>query len=188
MPYEMKTKNIFCSCLLALGIIFKLWLIAEMEITDDPTDPANYVAQILFNWGLCYGPGTGYVGKLFYELGIPFRLGIEIAYLFASLLVLKALLEWPTRSFLALGLYLFVIFNPAPEELFSHLMSDQVWLVETMMGISFLVFFAGDRSRLRWLYILLSALCLGFSVITRSAMVPLTVAFLLLAMLSGTLH
>lgn len=186
--HEMKIKNVFCSCLLALGIIFKLWLIAEMEITDDPNDPANYVAQILFNWGLCYGPGTGYVGKLFHELGIPFRLGIEIAYLLSSLLVLKALFEWPTRSFLSLGLYFFVIFNPAPEELFSHLMSDQVWLVETMLGISFLVFFARDQSRFRWLYALLSALCLGFSVITRSAIVPLTVAFFLCALLAGILY
>jgi hypothetical protein len=184
----MKTKNIFCSCLLALGIIFKLWLVAEMEITDDPNDPAEYVAQILFNWGLGYGPGTGYVGKLFYELGIPFRFGIEIAYLVSSLLVLKALLEWPTRSFLSLGLYLFVIFNPAPEELFSHLMSDQVWLVETMLGLSFLVFFAGDRSKFRWIYALLSSLCLGFSVITRSALIPLMTAFLLWAALSGVLR
>ncbi|HEY0257529.1 MAG TPA: hypothetical protein VGC39_08805, partial [Candidatus Methylacidiphilales bacterium] len=118
------------------------------------------------------------------QLGIPFRIGIEAAFLGSIFLVLTALFDRPTQSYLALGLYLFAIFNPAVEELLSHLMSDQVWLVETLAGFSLFVLFAGTASRLRWGCVLLGALCLGFSVVTRSTFVPLLITFLVWAMLS----
>jgi hypothetical protein len=183
----MHAKQIICTVILVAAVVFKFWLIAEMEITDDTDDPVHYMEQILLHKGACYGPGTGDVGKFFYELGIPFRPGIEVGFLLATLLVIKALFEWPTQSGLALALYLFVIFNPAVEELLSHLMSDQVWLVEILAGFSLFVFFTGTSSKMRWISIALASLCLGFSTITRSTFVPLLAIFLVWALIGGAL-
>jgi len=183
----MTTKQTICLVILALTLIFKFWLIAEMEITDDADDPVNYVEQILMHRGLCYGPGTGEVGRLFFELRLPFRIGIEAAFLISTLLVVKALVEWPVNSYRALGLYLFVIFDPAVEELLSHLMSDQVWLVETLLGFACLVFFAGTTTKIRWAWVALAGLFLGFSTMTRSTFVPLTGIFLIWAVVAGGL-
>ena len=177
----MSTKLIACWVILCAALLFKFWLIAEMEITDDTDDPAHYLEQILQHKGLCYGPGAGDVGKVFYDAGIPFRLGIEVGFLVAALLCVRAMLEWPTQSFVSLGLYLFVIFNPAVEELLSHLMSDQVWLVETLIGLSLIVFFAGATTRLRWLSITLASVFLGLATVTRSTFVPLLATFLIWA-------
>ena len=183
----MSTKGIICCLILALSLLFKFWLIAEMEITDDADDAVNYLSQILLNHPSFYGPGTGWAGKLFYLLGIPFRDGIEVLYLLSCLLVVKALFTWPTKSYLALGLFLFVAFNPAPEELFSHLMSDQVWLVEVLLGLSLYVAFADTPTRLRCLYLVLAAVSLGLSTLTRTTLVPLVASFLLWGLLGGIL-
>jgi len=183
----MIIQRTFCIGVVILSIIFKFWLIAEMEITDDPDDPPNYITQILVGGPSFFGPGTGCVGKLFSLIGIPFRDGIEIAYLASCLLAVKALFDWPTKSYLALGLFLFISFDPAPEELFSHIMSDQVWLVEVLLGISLFVTFAGTRKGVRWLYLALAAICLGFSTITRVTIIPLITSFLLWAVISGIL-
>jgi hypothetical protein len=183
----MSTKGTICIGVLILAIIFKFWLIAEMEITDDPDDPPNYVRQILMGGPSFFGPGTGCVGKLFLLLGIPFRDGIEIAYLLACLLAVKALFDWPVKSYLALGLFLFISFNPVPEELFSHLLSDTVCLVEELLGLSLFVAFAATRHGLRWFYLALAAVCLGFSTITRMTLIPLVASFLLWAVISGLL-
>jgi hypothetical protein len=182
------TKKTLCVGLLVLSIIFKFWLIAEMEITDDPDDPPNYVAQILVGGPSFFGPGTGCVGKLFRLIGIPFRDGIEVAYLVSCVLAVKALFDWPTRSYPSLGLFLFLSFNPAPEELFSHIMSDQVWLVEVLLGISLFVLFAETQRRRRWLYLVPAAVCLGFSTITRVTIIPLMAAFLLAAVMAAILY
>ena len=180
----MTTKSNICLAVLALALIFKFWLIAGMEITDDLDDPVNYMKQILLNEGLCYGPGTGMVGGLFYHLGIPFRIGIEAAFLLATFASVSALLDSPAKSYLALGVFLFASFNPAVEELLSHLMSDQVWLVETLLGFSFFVFFAGTRAKICWAYAVLAGLFLGYSTITRSTFVPLLAIFGIWAALS----
>jgi len=92
-----------------------------------------------------------------------------------------------TKSYLALGLFLFVSFNPAPEELFSHLMSDQVWLVEVLLGLSLYTAFADAPTRLRSLYLALAAVCLGLSTVTRTTQVPLLASFVLWALIGGTL-
>lgn len=183
----MSAKQIACSVILCVALLFKFWLIAEMEITDDTDDPCHYLEQILLHKGACYGPGTGEVGKLFYELGIPFRLGIEVGFLVAALLIIKALFEWPTKSVLALGLYLVVIFNPAAEELLSHLMSDQVWLVEILIGLSLFVFFTATMAKIRWLYVMLASVFLGLSTITRSTFVPLLAIFVIWAAVATAL-
>lgn len=169
--------------LVLMGIAFKWWLISRMEITDDLNDPFHYVSQILSNSGLCYGPGTGLVGKLFYHLGIPFRTGIEIAYLVGSFLTIKALIGSPMKIPAASLLYLFVILNPNTAELFSHFMSDQIWLVEILLGLSCLVFSSRMRSKYDRIYAVLAGLCLGLSVITRSTFIPLMVTFSLWAVL-----
>ncbi len=97
-------KSMACTVILVLALTFKFWPIARMEITDGFNDPFHDMEQILLHQGLCYGPGTGEVGPFFYHLGIPFRIGIEAAFLGSVFLVLRALPEWPTRSCLALGL------------------------------------------------------------------------------------
>ena len=158
-----------------------------MEITDDPDDPTDYVGQILQPHPSFYGPGTVWVAKLFQSSGIPFRDGIEALYLLACLLVVKALFDWPVKSYLALGLFLFVYFNPAPEELFSHIMSDQVWLVEALLGLSLFVIFANSHSRWRCLYLALAVTCLGLSTLARTTLIPLIASFVLWATISGTL-
>jgi hypothetical protein len=183
----MSTKEIICTAVLLLALIFKFWLIAEMEITDDPDDPADYVQQILVASPSYYGPGVALVGQFFKSIDVPFREGIEVLYLLSCLLVVKVLFDWPTRSFLALALFLFVSFNPAPEELFSHILSDQVWLVEAMLGISLFVTFVQTSTRWRCLYLVLAALCLGLSTLTRTTLVPLIVSFVLWALLDATL-
>ncbi len=174
----MTPKHLFGLSILAVAVLFKLWLITPFEITDDAADPSHYVEQILSTGGLCYGPGTGYVGKFFHQLGIPFREGIEVVYLGTCLLVVTALFESPTRSALALGLYLLAIFNPAPEELMSHLMSDQVWLVEVLAAFSLFILAMREEPTRRWFYFLFAGLCLGFSVITRSTFMPLMATLL----------
>ena len=57
----MNPKRLFCAGILLLAILFKFWLIAGMEITDEADDCPNYVAQILGNGTgpSFFGPGTG---------------------------------------------------------------------------------------------------------------------------------
>jgi len=157
------------------AVIFKFWLIWESEISDAVDDPHEYILQVLYplNGGLAYGPGTGWIGRLFYDLQIPFRFAIEALFLVACTLVLRALFAWPWRNWLSLGLFLFVIFDPAPAELFSHFYSDQVWLVETMIGFSCLVIALQDETRPNWILVNVAALFLALSTVTRSAFIPL---------------
>jgi hypothetical protein len=178
----MISKRVVCTAILLLSIVFKFWLIAEMEITDEPDDPPNYVAQVLRGGPSFFGPGTGLVGRLF-----PAD-GIEITYLLACLLVVRALFDWPVKSCLALGLFLFISFNPVAEELFSHIMSDQVWLVEIMLGLSLFVLFVDSASWARWLYLAPSAVFLGFSTITRTTILPLLASFFLWAIFAIVLR
>ena len=184
-----RLKHAFCLVATILAVIFKFWLIAQMEITDALDDPHEYVLQILYpvNGGLAYPPGTGLVGRFFYEFGIPFRLGIEIAYIFSAALVLRALFTWPTRSYLSLGLFLLMIFNPAAPELFSHLMSDQVWLVESMLGLSCLVLAMEGGPRPKWGYISLAIFFFGLTAVTRSTFLPLMASVLAFAIVSFVL-
>ncbi len=164
-----------------LGVVAKFWLVWQSEITDAADDSHEYVLQILHPivGGIGYPPGTGWVGRLFYECGIPFRLGIEALFMFATALVLRVLLTWPHRSYLALGLFLFTIFDPNPTELFTHLMSDQVWTVETMLGLSCLVLALENEERPTLLYLLPAAFFLSLTTLTRSTFVPLTLCLLL---------
>jgi hypothetical protein len=180
-------KKTLCTGLLVVAISFKFWLIAEMEITDDPDDPPNYIAQILGHGPSFFGPGTGCLGKLFRALGLPFRDGIEILYLLSCLLVVRSLFDWPMKSSLALGVFLFMYFNPVPEELFSHMESDQVWLVEVLMGLSLVVFFVNNQTGFRWTYLSLAAICFSFATITRTAIIPLMACFLVWSLIAGSL-
>lgn len=168
-------RHAFCLAISILGVIFKFWLITQTEIQDADDDPHEYVLQILYplNGGLAYPPGTGLVGRFLYESGIPFRLGIEALFIFAAALVLRALLAWPSRSYLSLGLFLLTILNPNPTELFSHLMSDQVWLVESMAGLSCLVLALEGGARPKWGYLGLSGFFLELTALTRSTFIPL---------------
>lgn len=157
-----------------------------MEITDAVDDPHEYVLQILHpvNGGLAYPPGTGLVGRLFHDLGIPFRLGIETAFLVASVLVVRALFDWPWKGTLALGLFVLTLLNPAPAELFSHLLSDQVWMIETMLGLSCFVLAFREEGKLQWSFLLMAVFFFGLSEVTRSVTLPLLAGTNLFALLA----
>jgi len=152
-------------------------------------DPHEYILQILYpiNGGLAYGPGTGFVGRLFYDLGIPFRLGIEAVFLMACVLVLKALFAWPWRNWLSLGLFVLMTFDPAIAELFSHFYSDQVWMIETMIAFSCIVLAFRPPSRPNWILLNIAALLLGLSALTRSVFLPLIGGLVTFAFLAGIL-
>jgi len=181
-----RLKHTLCLVLSLLGVVGKFWLIAQSEITDAIDDSHEYVLQILHpaNGGIGYPPGTGLVGRFFYESGVPFRLGIEAFFIFAAALVLRALLAWPHRSYLSLGLFLFVLFNPNPAELFSHFMSDQIWMMETMLGLSFLVLAVENASHPRWISLGLAVCFLGLTTITRSTFIPLMVCLVVFFVLA----
>jgi hypothetical protein len=178
LPDTPRFKYLLCLGIALLGVALKFWLIAEIEIPDATDDPHEYVLQILYpaNGGLAYPPGTGWVGRLFYDLHFPFRLGMEAGFIFAVALVLRALLAWPSRSYLSLGLFLFAILNPNPTEEFSHLLSDQVWLVETMLGLPCIVLAMEKDRWQRWIFLALAVLLLGLTTLTRSTFVPLIVS------------
>jgi len=181
---SLKARFLLLGFLVAL--IAKFWLIWESEIADALDDPHEYLLQILYpaNGGLAYPPGTGLVGQLFYNLGIPFRLGLETAFLLAAALIIRALIAWPWKSGLSLGLFVLLIFDPSVAELFSHLYSDNVWLVETMLGLSCFILAIGIGPKPRWSLLILSVLFLGLSTITRSVLVPLLVSIILFALLA----
>lgn len=171
-------KSRLCLIGFLLAVLFKFWLIWETEIIDARDDPHEYVLQILYpiNGGLSYPPGMGLVGRLFHDLGVPFRLGIEAAFMFALALVIKTLFAWPWKSFFGLGLFLLVLFDPALAELFSQLYSDQVWCIETMLGFSCFIFAFSAKSKLNWKWLALSAFFLGLSTITRTVFIPLLIS------------
>jgi hypothetical protein len=183
----MISKKYLCAGVLVVVTLFKFWLIAEMEITDDPDDPPNYIAQILGSGPSFFGPGTGWFGKLFFHTGIPFRDGIEIFYLVSCVLLVRVLFAWPFQTWSALSLFVFLFFNPAPEELFSHMESDQIWLVETLLGLSLFNCFIFGRTMWRWLWLGLASLSLGFATITRMSIIPLVFSFLVWAAIAGVL-
>jgi hypothetical protein len=168
-------KHVLCLAVSILGVLLKFWLIFQMEISDATDDPHEYVMQILYpsQGGLAYPPGTGMLGQFFHGLGIPFHLGIEALFIFAAALVLRVLVAWPSRSYLSLGLFLFTILNPNPTELFCHMMSDQVWLVETMLGLSCAALAMQSDTRPKWSHLALAVLFFGLSAITRSTFIPL---------------
>jgi hypothetical protein len=175
----MRSRALLYASALALAVILKLWLVAGLEITDDPDDPPNYVAEMLHDSPSFFGPGTGLAGRALASVGIPFRLGLEVTYLVACLLVVGALLGWPWESALALAVFVFVIFNPTAAELSSHLLSDPVWMVEVILGLALVVLFAQGRSPWRWLLLAPAGAVLALSTITRTTIIPLTVALLL---------
>jgi hypothetical protein len=172
--------------LFLLAVLVKLWLIWPAQISDATDDPHEYMLQILYpaNGGLTYPPGTGLIGRFCYDLGLPFRLSLEISFLFAAAVLLRALFAWPWQSYLALGLFILTIFDPAPAELFSHLYSDQVWLIETMLGVSCLVLAFRREGHLDWNCLVLTLFFLGLSMITRSVSVPLLLALMVFALLA----
>jgi hypothetical protein len=174
-------KSTFCFALVLLGAALKFWLIANTDISDAKDDPYEYVVQVLhpMGGGVAYGPGTGLFARFFYDLGIPFRFGIEAAFMFALTWVIGALIDWPRKSYLACGLFLFAIFNPAPAELFSHVLSDQIWMVVTMLGLAYLVLALRDPLQFKGTPLICSALLLGFSTITRSVFALLMVALII---------
>jgi hypothetical protein len=173
-----------CLCLAALlcGVGFKFWLIHESEIIDFGYDPREYVLQILHpeNGGLGYGPGTGRFARIFYDLGIRYRVGIEWTLLAAYALVLKSLLEWPGKTYLTTGLFLFALFDPALMELCWYICSDPIWLAETLIGFSFMVFAVQRSGELRWTCLVPAIIALGYSILTRTVFVPLMGTLLLL--------
>ncbi len=172
---------------LFLTVIFaKFWLIWESEIADAIDDPHEYILQILYpiNGGLSYPPGTGLVGQFFRELGVPFRFGIETTFLIATALVIRVLFAWPWKSWLPLGLFIFTIFDPATAELFSHLFSDQVWLIETMLGGACLSLAFRDEGKLDWNLLLTCLFFLCLTTVTRSVVIPLLMAVMIFALLS----
>lgn len=164
-----------------LVIAAKFWLVWESEILDATDDPHEYVLQILYpaNGGLAYPPGTGWVGQAFHGLGIPFRLGLEITFLFAGALIIRALFAWPWKSGMALGLYALFIFDPAVAELFSHLFSDDVWLIETLLGLACFVLSVETGVKPHWGRLGLAVLFLGLATITRSVLVPTMISIIL---------
>jgi len=172
--------------LFLFAIVAKFWLIWATEITDAIDDPHEYVLQVLIpvNGGLSYPPGTGLVGGFFREFGVPFRLGIEAAFILATVLVLRALFTWPWKSWLPFGLFVFVTFDPAIAELFSHFYSDQVWLVETMLGLACFVLAFRSVEKLDWTCVYAALSFFGFSIITRSVMVPLLISVMVFALVA----
>ncbi len=163
-------KKILCPMLVALAVCLKLWLVFGTEIADATDDPHEYVLQILYpvNGGLAYAPGTGIFGRLFHDIGMPFRLGIEAVFAIACTLVLRALFDWPWRAWRPAVLFAIMILDPLTLALFSHLYSDQVWLVETMLGAACFIFGLRNDLRPGWGWLGLAALFLGLSAITRS--------------------
>ena len=182
-------KTILCTCAVLLGIAAKAWLIDGSSILDARDDPREYVNQVLFpgNEGVAYGPGTGLAGRFFHELGMPFRWGIEATFIVTAMLVVRALVAWPTRRYLAAGLFLFILFDPAIAEVFSHFMSDQVWMIEIMLGLALFVLTVEREDRPRAWLTIPAALFLGLSVITRSTFPPLALSFFLFVALGGWL-
>ena len=172
-----------------IAVLLKYWLVWQTEIVDAVDDPHEYVLQILYpaNGGLSYPPGTGLVGQLFREVGIPFRLSIETAFVVATILVVRALFCWPWQSYLALGLFLLTLFDTAPVELFSHLYSDQVWLIETMLGLALFVLAFREEGKITWSFLLFAVGFFGLSEITRSVTIPLIAGTNLFALLALTL-
>jgi hypothetical protein len=179
-------KTRLCLSGFVCAVLLKFWLVWETEIGDAVDDPHEYVLQILYpaNGGLAYPPGTGLAGRLFHDLGIPFRLGIETAFLAASVLVVRALFGWPWKCPLGLGLFLLTILNPATAELFSHLFSDQVWLIETMLALSCFVLAFREEGKLQWSLVLTAVFFFGLSEVTRSVTVPLLAGTNLFALLA----
>ncbi len=172
---------------LFLGAIFlKFWLIWASEIRDASDDPHEYVLQVLYpgQGGLFYPPGTGLVGSFFHNLGLPFRLGMEIAYLLAITLVVRALFAWPWRKNLPFGLFLLAAFDPAVVELFTHFYSDPVWLVETLLGLAFFGIAFREEGRLDWKYLLLSLGFFNLSLLTRIIAVPLLASTIIFALVA----
>jgi len=186
---EPASRDSFCFVFLMLGALFKFCLIAKSDIGDALDDPYEYVAQVIHPMagGVAYGPGTGLFGRFFYEFGIPFRLGIEAAFMLALAWVLSALIESPRKSYLSCGVFLFAIFNPTPTELFSHFLSDQIWMVETMLGVAYMVFALRDPLQPKWLLLACSALLLGFSTITRSCYALLAACLLFFTLIGSIL-
>jgi hypothetical protein len=166
------------------AVVFKFWLIWESEISDSIEDPHEYILQVLYpiNGGLAYGPGTGMVGRLFFDLHIPFRLGIEALFLVACVLMLRVIFAWPWKSWLSLGLFVFLAFDPVTVELFSHFYSDPVWLVETILGFSCIVLALQNEARPNWILLNVGALFLGLSALTRSLLIPLIAALVIFAL------
>jgi hypothetical protein len=167
-PVQMER---ICLSLYLVGIVGKFWLVANTDIADAHDDPWEYVVQVLhpLQGGIAYGPGTGLFGFSFYQFGIPFRIGLEVTFMFAVTWVLGVLIDWPRKSYLACGLFLFALFNPAPAELFSHFLSDQIWMVLTMIGLAYLVLALREPLQLRGLFLTCSFLLLGLATITRTS-------------------
>lgn len=181
---SLKFSLLLTAFLLAIAV--KFWLIWAMEIADATDDPQEYILQILYpaNGGLLYPPGVGIVGRFFHDLGVPFRLGIEAAYLMACAFVLRALIAWPWRSALTLGLFLLAAFDPAPTELFNHFYSDPIWLVETLLGLACFVLAFRHPGQLHRLSLYAALGFFGLSMLTRSIAIPLLLAMILFALLA----
>ena len=186
---EPTNKKNLCFILCLFGVLLKFGLIAKSDIPDEMNDPYEYMVQVLhpMDVGVAYGPGTGLFARFFYEFGIPFRLGMEAVFMGAHAWILAALIDWPGKNYLACGLFLFAIFNPAPTELFSHFYSDQIWMVETMAGFAYLVFALRDPLRANGFQLACATILLGFSTITRSVFAPLMACLIFFTLIASIL-
>ena len=86
---------------------------------------------------------------------------MEAVFVLASTLVIRALFAWPWKSFLSLGLFLLILLDPAIAELFSHLYSDQVWLLETLLGLACFAIAFSSKDKIHSGWLVFSALSWG---------------------------
>lgn len=169
-----------------LAIALKFWLIWESEIIDATDDSHEYVLQILYpvNGGLSYPPGTGIAGRFLHTLHVPYRLGLEAGFLLGLTLLLRSLFAWPWRGPLALVLFGLAAFDPAIAALFSHLYSDQAWLVEVLLGLSLFIFAFQDEEQVNPFCLFGTVAFITLAFLTRSTVVPLLLGFIIWVLLA----
>ena len=111
---------------LVVVLLIRLYLVADEELVAYASDPVQYALPVLHpERAPVHPPGTAYVlGTLCYQLGVPYRLGIELLYFAATIIFARGILRVTGSRLFAFISVLLIAFHPWSFVYFRHYFSE----------------------------------------------------------------
>jgi len=125
--------------LLGCGIL-KLWVVAGAEVLACAPDAYGYAQTVIDSvWGknpMLFQPvGFPFIACVFKQLGVPWRLALELLYLLACAGIAGALASLLRSRLAALAMFLVLAWHPWPLSQFNYFLSEPVVLVGSLAAL-----------------------------------------------------
>jgi len=172
-----------------IACLGRLILTAKCEIVARPADAVSYANSALsllnyenVHWHLAHPPGYPLFIAAVKILGIPLRVGHELAYLAAAVFFLFALRKLKIARRLAFCAFCVLLYAPTTFFTFNFAASQSLFVSQMVIFTASIGLVAGsERNRERFFYSLVTGISLGFAAVTRSETYWMNAYFLFIA-------